>query len=42
MRTDHMSFNQKEQICSLYKEVFGRIKTLNEFIHEFEKNESRI
>ena len=38
-KTIDMSEKEKNDICLLYGEVFGKIKSLEKFIHEFEDNE---
>lgn len=39
LKTTELTYSEKNQICALYKDVFGREKPINEFIHEFENNE---
>ncbi len=39
IKTDTMTKIEKEDICSLYKKVFGLVKTYEMFVHQFEKNE---
>lgn len=38
-KTSAMTFSEKENICSLFFEVFNIKKTYDDFIHQFEKNE---
>ena len=39
IKTNILTIEEKKEICLLYKEVFKREKSIEQFIHEFERNE---